>query len=126
MVEGTGGCVYSLVWNICRPDDVDFANKDHTSNDHGNGDDGQVDTGELDAPDVDMFPAEDISPEQTCQRGAESRAERTVVHTDRHGVNRCPPGSVANPVLGELWVGVDCCPCLNDSAEEDGGPDIGS
>jgi hypothetical protein len=68
-----------------------------------------------------MLFIQNISPEQTRERSAESRAESAVIDADRHAVHRRPEGTVTD---GDAVVGVDLLPGLDDAGEEDGGADV--
>jgi hypothetical protein len=68
-----------------------------------------------------MLLVQNVSPEQTRQRSAESSAESAVVDADGHAVDGGPEGAVAD---GDAVVGVDLLPGLDDAGEEDGGADV--
>lgn len=100
------------------PDYIHLADEDSTPNRHGNGDDGKIHSCKIEAVDVDVLAGEYVSPEKTCQGRTESRAEGTVIDTERHSVHSGPECPVAN---GNAVLLMDCLPCLDDSAKENGG-----
>lgn len=70
-----------------------------------------------------MFPGQDVSPEETGQRGAERRAEGTVVDAERHAVHRAPEHPVADRHVAAI---PDFCPRLDHAREQDRGADVGA
>jgi hypothetical protein len=68
-----------------------------------------------------MLLVQDVSPEQTRERSAESSAESAVVDADGHAVDGGPECSVTDR---DAVVGVDLLPGLDDAGEEDGGADV--
>lgn len=105
------------------PHDVYFANQDDASDSHGHGYDGQVHLGELPTQHADVLPGQDVSPEETGQRGAERRAEGAVVDAERHAVHRAPEHPVADRHVAAI---ADFCPRLDHAREQDRGADVGA
>lgn len=68
-----------------------------------------------------MLLVQDVSPKQTRKRGAESCAESAVVDADGHAVHCRPECAVAD---GNVVVGVDLLPRLDDAGEQDGGANV--
>lgn len=65
-----------------------------------------------------MLARQDISPQQSGKRSAESGAECSIVDADRHGVYGPPEGTVAD---GDAVAQVNSLPGLDDAGDEDGG-----
>lgn len=68
-----------------------------------------------------MLSPKDVPPQETSQRGAESRAERAVVDAECHGINGCPERSIRYWDSVEL---VDFLPCLQNAREKDCGANV--
>ena len=66
---------------------------------------------------------QDIPPEEARQRGTKRNAKRAVVDADSHAIDRCPERAVRDR---DATLPVDGLPCLDNPAEEDGRPDIGT
>jgi hypothetical protein len=103
------------------PHNVHLSDEDSTANGHGDSDYGQVHTSEVETPDVDVFPAKDITPQETGQRGAECRAKRTVVDPESHAVHCSPERAIGD---GNSVVVMDVLPRLDYAGEENGGTNI--
>jgi hypothetical protein len=68
-----------------------------------------------------MLLVQDVSPEETRERRAESGAESAVVDADGHAVYRGPESAVRD--LNAV-VGVDLLPGLDDARKQDCGADV--
>ena len=70
-----------------------------------------------------MFLIQDVSPEETRERCAESGAKSAVVDADGHTVHRGPESAVGDR---NAVVSVYLLPGLDDAREQDGGADVGA
>ena len=112
-----------LVWKGV-PHEVNLPDQHRTSNNHRDGNDGHVEACEIAGSDVDVLAPQDIPPQESGQRGAEGGAEGPVVDTESHAVDGGPKGSVGDRRHSGLLVDED--PGLQDSANEDGGANVGT
>lgn len=101
------------VW-LFRPCYIHFSNKYRTSYCHGDGNDRQVNSREVEALYADMFPAKDVSPQQSCQRRTESRTEGTVVDPERHRIHGRPESALSNRLAADI---MNEYPCLYDTRQ---------
>ena len=103
------------------PNNVYLDSEGRTSDRHGDSDNWKVDARKFETPYVDVFPAENVPPQETSQRRAERSAERTIVDAERHGIYCSPVRPVGDwkPVIS-----MDLLPCLNDAADKDGSTNI--
>jgi len=68
-----------------------------------------------------MLPSQDIPPQQTRERRAESSREGAVIYTESHAVDGTPEGAVRD---GQAVAVVNCLPGLDDAGEQDCGSDV--
>ena len=103
------------------PHDISLDDKGRTTNGHGDGDNWKVDTRKVKALDVDVFPTQNISPQQPSQWRVEGRTKRAIVDAERHGIYCSPEGPVGNCTV---FTTNDCLPWLDDATDQDGGTNI--
>ncbi len=72
---------------------------------------------------MDVFSAEDVTPEETSERRAKRCAKCSIVDAERHGIDRSPECPVTDFNSGFL---ADLYPGLDDAADKDGGTDVRS
>ena len=70
---------------------------------------------------MNVLAGENVTPQETSERGTKSGAEGAVVDTQCHAVHGGPEGAVRD---GDAAVVVDLLPSLNDAGEEDSGADV--
>ena len=97
--------------------------QDDAANGHRDGDDWQIRACEVETSNLNLLPGEDVTPQKSSQRSAESCAESTIVDTKSHAVYCRPKCSIADR---DTVVIVDLLPCLNYSRQKDCGADVGA
>lgn len=113
--------MHSRIVQPIPSDDVYLTHTHHTAYRHGDRDDGQIHVRKVETLDVDIFPRQDVTPQDPSQRDAEGRAADAIVDTQCHAVDRGPEGAVCD---GDVVEVVDFLPCLNDTREKDVRADV--
>lgn len=100
------------LYNLYRgvvPEKVYLHSKNTTRECHCYSDDRQVHSYEVQTPHLYIFSAENVPPDNSSQRCAESHTKCAIIDTYCHAINGSPEASIANPVFG-----LDILPCQND------------
>lgn len=105
------------------PHYVNFANEDGTADRHGDGNDGEVNAGKFEPTDSDVFPGQDVAPQQASQGRAKDSTEGPVVNTERQAVHSRPECAIRDRGAVET---VDLLPGLDNAGEQDRGADVGA